>query len=778
MRRHLLLIVIVFSLSVMAQHPRLYVTDGEKAAVLKKIESEPWAATVFERIKKHIDPYAIRHQHDPEWLLSRMAMYWRDGEHFTQCWLKDEVWERGEGNAPVPTVRMPGMRIWNKYQNVPLAERTPYNETGDMWAYALGDSTQKVLVPYQQSGHLIRGNNIEILTLAEQSAFLYWLTGDEKYGKLAADVFNQWVVGTYYMQPILDPGQSSKGPGGYAPGGILGYYDYEQIHDDLAIHSALIYDMAYDYINSHPHRHLSTIGKDTKEIADTVFHRFIDIGMVRGGKTGNWNVNGWNMMILPILMLDDDSLYADGHGRSYYLNYLVHESTPYHDALPDILKVYDPVTGLWPESPGYAFSTINTLTHFALLLKRHGIDIVKSYPVFQKAAVAFLPWMDSRANMIVFGDSRGGPANFNTVENLYTYYKQTGDTANASLMAATLQKGIDSGSYSRTRASWQGLCTYEPVNYSDSLKQQPIRSSYSPFHRLVTMRSTDEQLMAVVYGGRKGSHLSPNGLALQLYGFGYALAPDAAGYESYWTQDYHYHQSATGSNTILPGYTEGEVTLNALTNDSLVNFVDMSAGEKRRSVAIVCTGNGRGYYVDVFRSDTDESDYLMHIVGESIALSDVNNKPLTAIIQDSLNKKHSPGYDYFQNIQSVRYGKDFQAYWQIDNHKGMRMWMAGVTGREIITCDAPHSTLLSGITPHNLGQVPQKVPTLMVRQSKNAWQKPFVAVYEPVENQPDVKSVKCVRVNENQVEILVHLNDGHTDSICMTMDGKLKFARK
>lgn len=778
MRNYLLLLFAAFFLPVRAQHPRLYVTDSEKDVVSRKIASEPWATMVYDRLKCKLDSYAVRHQQNPEWLLSRMAMYWRDGERYTQCWLKNEVWERGEGNAPVPTVRMPGMRIWNKYQNVPLAERTPYNGSGDMWAYEIGDSTRKVLVPYQQSGHLIRGNNVEILTLAEQSAFLYWLTSDEKYGRLAADIFNQWVVGTYYMRPILDPGRSSKGFGGYEPGGILGYYDYEQIHDDLALHGALIYDMAYDYINSHPHSHLANIGKTTKEVADSVFKRFIDIGMVRGGKSGNWNVNGWNMMILPILMLDDDSQYADGHGRSYYLHYLINESTPYHDALPDILKVYDPETGLWPESPGYAFGTINMLTDFALLLKRQGIDIVKSNPIFQKAALAFLPWMDSRANMIVFGDSRGGPANFNTVENLYTYYTQTCDTVNANLMAATLRKGIELGSYSRMNASWQGLCSYEPLNSAFCQNQQTMRNSYSPFHRVVTMRSADDQLMSVVYGGRKGAHLSQNGLALQLYGFGYALAPDAAGYVSYWSDDYQYHQTATGSNTILPGYLDGDITLNALMCDSLVNFVDMSASEKRRSVVIVSTGHGRGYYIDVFRSDTDVSDYLMHIVGKSLKLNDAKGRDLKMVKHDTICRKASRGYDYFQNIRSAQYGKNFQAFWQIDERSGMQMWMAGAKGREIVVCDAPHSTLLSDVTPHDLGKVPHKVPTLIVRQSTNAWQQPFVAVYEPVEEESVVESVKCVRISNNQVDIVVYLKDGHADSLSVTIDGKLKFKRK
>jgi hypothetical protein len=41
-------------------------------------------------------------------------------------------------------------------------------------------------------------------------------------------------------------------------------------------------------------------------------------------------------------------------------------------------------------------------------------------------------------------------------------------------------------------------------------------------------------LMFTLYGGKKGVKLT-NGLAMQFYGQGWALAPDASAYESYWS---------------------------------------------------------------------------------------------------------------------------------------------------------------------------------------------------------------------------------------------------
>lgn len=159
----------------------------------------------------------------PDWTTSRLAMYWKKGEHYTQGHVKNETFDYGAGNAPVPTVRLPGMRTWNEYMNVPLEDRKPYNETGDMLGVSKKNpDSEPVLVPYRKSGHLIRGNNPEILGLAEKAAFAYWLTGEEKYASFSSDIAWTWLLGAYYMNPPLDPDKDSGGPGGYELGGIMG----------------------------------------------------------------------------------------------------------------------------------------------------------------------------------------------------------------------------------------------------------------------------------------------------------------------------------------------------------------------------------------------------------------------------------------------------------------------------------------------------------------------------------------------------------------------------
>ena len=110
--------------------------------------------------------------------------------------------------------------------------------------------------------------------------------------------------------------------------------------------------------------------------------------------------------------------------------------------------------------------------------------------------------------------------------------------------------------------------------------------------------------MFTLYGGKKGYFISlRTGWLLQFYAHGYALARMQRLMSPTGAKIMDTYQSPTGSNTVLPGYTEGDITIHAMepmvkegefVNDReltpYLNFADVSAGEKRRMVAMVRTG--------------------------------------------------------------------------------------------------------------------------------------------------------------------------------------------
>ncbi|WP_430931291.1 hypothetical protein [Saccharicrinis sp. 156] len=776
-------------------HPSLFVKNQDRETVLAKIENEEWAKMSWQNLKKSIDGYVDRHQTDPEWIVSRLAMYWKDGERYTQCYIKKQNWDYGEGNAPVPTMRLPGMRTWNNYVNVPLEDRIPYNESGDMLGIdRSSDDKTPVKVPYKKSGHMITKNNREILQLAEKSAFAYWLTQDEKYAKFSADIFNAWLLGTYYMQPPLDPEESTGGQGGYKPGGIMGYYDYEQIHDFLQIHAAITYDFIFDYLKTNQAEHLSVTDKDVTEVAGVVFKRFIELGLVRGGKRGNWNVNGFKNIVPSMLVLESDEYYQDGKGKEHYVPYYTRITTDYHEALPDFLKNFSEVTGLWPESPGYASGMISAVLDIGMPLYNAGINTIGDNPILQKAAMANLSWLDARGNLVVFGDMRGGPTEFSVFDRMLTYYTWENDPENARKMATVIRKGLKSGQYNRSNTDWKGLCLYQPLPESGS--ELPFhRAAYSRFHRHLIMKngnSEENGMMFTLYGGKKGGHLTDNGLAMQFYGNGWALAPDASAYESYWSSDAKYHRSITGSNTILPGYTMGDITINAMdpyvdgskelnsrtATSPYCSFADVSAEEKRRLVAMVRTSETTGYYVDVFRSDQEDNDYLHHNLGDKMWLKSTNGEAVKTDRVDSISNHYQQGYQFFKNVRKTSYGQDFNITWTVDKVSPaliVDMWMMGQDNREIYLMDAPPTTLRMDVTPGMVNRSPQLTPATIIRQTgNNAKLQPFVAVFESYnKGEKSVNQIYKVAESDGFIALSVTSNKNTQQLIVNSIDNQV-----
>lgn len=778
-------------------YPHIYASLEEKNAVWEKINTEQWASTSWKHIVNYLEPYLEYCSKDSMWLASRLAMYWKPGHHYTQCYLhegswedgskgafplvKNQQWDHGEGNAPVPTLRMPGMRTWNQYRNVPLEKREPYNETGDM----LGTSDRKpgkiIKVPYRETGHMIRGNQNEILGIATQAAFAWYMTGREDYAKMAASIFYPWLMGVYYMNPIADPEECSGGPGGWLPGGQCGFYDYESIHDDMPKYAVPVYDFLHDWLLRHPYKPLQDTGLTLDEVCSKVFKKFIDVSLIRLGNTDNWNTYSWQCMMPSILALDADSCYADGKGRNYYLNIFLHDGNKWHKPISGIMANYDTVTGLWPESSGYAFGTVEAITDIALDIWHAGYDIFTGNPKIEKTVLSVLPWTDARGNVIVFGDGRGGAIGFPIFENMLTYYTLRGDSLHVSLMTSIIQRGIDVGSYSRNNTSWKNLLRFVSLPKKVTPLSYPMRMSWSSDHMMVTMRNGDNpntQLMACLYGGGPGSkHMSPNGLAMQLYGFGWALGPDCSGYESYWSPDYDYHQSPTGANTITPGYMRGPITVNFMepnvpkgcyTDTCALSpwcqFSDISAAEKRRQLAIIRTSDSTGYYVDIFRSQQMNNDYIYHNLGENLFISSQGKNiamvevssigcPITSSSDGKLANMLQHGYNYFKSPQMAIVDKDFTAEWVLpDDSIHMTMWMAGNKNREIYTTHPPkadHSTTLGRKSP---------TPTIIVRQNGiDGFSHPYVAVFEPWKTgHKAIDSISVLKKDTSFVAIRVH----------------------
>lgn len=78
------------------EHPVIYASASDKATILQKIADEEWAKEAFTKIRGNVEKYADRHTADPQWIISRLAMYWKEGERYTQCYLKIRIGIEGK----------------------------------------------------------------------------------------------------------------------------------------------------------------------------------------------------------------------------------------------------------------------------------------------------------------------------------------------------------------------------------------------------------------------------------------------------------------------------------------------------------------------------------------------------------------------------------------------------------------------------------------------------------------------------------------------------------
>jgi hypothetical protein len=271
----------------------------------------------------------------------------------------------------------------------------------------------------------------------------------------------------------------------------------------------------------------------------------------------------------------------------------------------------------------------------------------------------------------------------------------------------------------------------------------------------------NDSLVAAMYG-TAGGHVHANGLAIELFGNGVIHGADPGRGSSYWQADHaEYYSQPPAHNTVIvngrsnysigngkiamkvemvePDFGKAGVSPN-------IGFAQCSfkynnpVAEQQRTLALIRPGTGSGFYFDVFRSRAETEtgsfhDYLYHNIGQSLALSDAAGKPLAVSPSELLNSQNGclKGYDYFSNEKSMDEAKSwrttFIAKIKPETEHHMDLWMLGNASRRVFALDAPANHAVRDALPVEFSQI--SMPTILARQQGDAWQRPFVVIYEP-----------------------------------------------
>ncbi|MGJ8641216.1 MAG: heparinase II/III domain-containing protein [Opitutaceae bacterium] len=756
--------------AVFADRPQVLVDADQHTYILEKIDTVSWAGEAFESIQERVDKYVAKTVAEPDWLSSRLLMNW--DTHYIKAVTKGSRTIGGEGRAPVPTPRFAGARDWKTdYMRQPLDELRPYNDKDGKIMLINTKTGEEEWTDPSITGHAIERVNKEIMRLVAEAAFVYWVTGDEKYAEFAAPVLWQFMHGLSYVEPpiILD---GKKGPHR-----IIGTFTYEVIHESVINEIAVAYDFLHAYITADKEMEPSVIEKGIKKVIDRV--------IAGGGRTGNWNLHQAREIAYGGLSLESNDNYADKKGREYYIDVVLHADLPQQwGIIPVIENGYDPESAVWAEAAGYAFDTTANIVQLASMLSvtESGKKAIRN-PTLQQAVVNQLKQLHPQGASTGVGDTSYTRLNSRAAELLLVHAVNSGNDELAATLSAALQDEVESGRYARgaddrlialtsylkelPESNGAGL-ELTPTYFAEPIDIAMLRS-------IPTSGDPMYALSAAVFG-TNGGHMHSNGLAIELYGAGQVLGADLGRGSSYWQPDHNeFYKRAPAHNTVIVNgnssystHGKGMIQMDILEvypafeepqDDNGLTYMTAGfeykkpAAKQQRTLALVRVDDTTAFYFDVFRSkrktrDSDQyHDWIYHGMADRVDVEGLEMSASSVLTSDNGNMV---GYDYFKNEVSAVTDAAVKAHFPLDiegSKVAMNLWLLGGEDRQVFKVDAPHNRGARHYVPEKYWMRPTR--SIITRQTGEAWDRPFVAVYEPYKQADGAKVQSVEAVSKN-----------------------------
>jgi hypothetical protein len=781
-------------------------TPDTKPVLQKQIKEEAWAQEVMQGILDRIDPYVEKSQTEPDWMLSRLMMYWKSKA--TQVYINGGVYSHADGEAPVPTVRFGSTRgVSSPFKRPKIEDIVPYmDDTKGVYfcnTAKEGDPLEWV-DQANISGSSFESVNEEIMRIGKDAAFVYWTTGDEKYAKFAFDLFDTYMTGMYYRTEPIDVGN------GHAQT-LIGMSTFEVIQERILNELAYLYDFLYPYVKA---KH-----SDKTDIYAATLKKWIDLSIKNGVPQNNWNLHKSKFVLKVAMVLEDNKNYADGKGREYYIDYILNKTSARQWSLTKFMDYgYDPQTGIWNECPGYAQGVTRDLTNFICDYDNtFNQNLLPHTPVMAKAVEMLPQYLFPNNKIIAFGDAYYSDLNTETMSDMIRMAQKYGNKDNEVLFTKMYKlfeasAGQESNMLQKSAPQVASLFTSKPLvldkntekgKLSDYITQTFYAPNVSWFVQRNKYDDKHNGLMISQYGSY-GNHAHSNGIAMELYGKGYILGAESGIGSSYFEKPYleYYSQFPAHNTVMVDGISKYPEMLSNHPFDLLANYPESnqkegyykditysdvyflepeSRSDQNRLLSIVSTGETTGYYVDIFRSKKQRSgdkfhDYYYHNLGQDLFIQEAKGQAIDLQPSDEMAFAggHLFALDYMWDKKSAKTNNDYQAIWKMSfpdgNNVYMNLWMKGYEGREIFSIKAPSCKAFRSNNdfPYEVNKEPYL--TIAARQYGEAWSRPFVSIFEST-TEKEGKSIESIQsfdvnnVSPDFVGLIVKSKSGRTDYI-------------
>lgn len=758
------------------------------------------------KLKAKIENVMSQVDKQPDWLYSRLQMFWKTNA--SDVFVYGEAFAHPGGErAAEPTVKYNGTRGFESQYNRPkLEDLVPYDDDEQGNVTYVNKVTGKMeKTSPAKTGCNIAGVNRYIVGIARDAARIYAATGDMRYGQMAAKVFDVYMKGIAYRNVPIDLNHGHQQT-------LVGMTTFEVIHEDAINELTQMYPL------------IKNLVKDDQAVIEAGFKKWAENIIANGVPHNNWNLFQADFIVKIALVLQDNQAYADGKGKQYYLDYIVNQNSIRQWSMNKLIDFgFDAKSKTWYESPGYSTTVLSSICDFANMLdEKAGIDLFKLRPILTEAVKTSAEYLFPNRMIAGFGDTHPGYLNTGGIDQVLKY--------------ATRHK--NKNLISEMNLLKNAVAPKAPISEIEAYTSTLF---YAPNVSWIAMRSgMDKQhdLMASV-NASLGNHQHANGISLELYGKGYVLGPDAGiGRTLYSGLDYlEYYSQMPAHNTVVvdgvssypvmmsqhafkvvasyPEVSKDQPASKKLSEKKLsfqkdselkdkityatVSFIEPETqAQQQRTTAIVKTSAKGGYYIDVFRSKKKEGgdkthDYFYHNLGQEMKVMDAaSGQPLDMKPTEELAFAggHLYAYSYIYDKKSAEMQNcvktqfvtkilDDKVVEAMDGQREitMTMWMKKDENRTIFQALSPVNLEYERMPNQPYKVDEQPVLTFVARQKGEAWNHPFVCVYEPSSDaEPgDIASVDYFTPSEpSAVGIIVKLKDGTEQRIVCSENGKVQ----
>lgn len=629
------------------------------------------------------------------------------------------------------------------------------------------------------------------LNIGVECAILYYLTEDEKYAQIASDILHQYVK----MISVKDP---------------LTFEFYTTSFNHLIQtrehfpRVAMIYDFVQPFLSKTGTK-VYDVNTNSQvafnfDTAQMAFEVMANNVIKVGGNNSNHPVLELPGALYTVMCIDNDA-----KRQSFFNQLLNGAANSNQPGINWMLDRFSSEDRLWPESVGYGKFTHALFIQLMNIVDRFQPDlkIIEDNKDLLESIFIYENFLYPNGKTMAFGDiDRGFTDHAHIFRSILEIADRKGYADLKNRAASTLKKIYTSeGGYApvieNQRLEWNnplqllwGVPIDDAVSANGETKYGTVKATHAGVVMQRNFSGVDDKQNGLMYytGGGTYVHGHATGLDLEIYGAGYVIGPDY-GSDDYGT-DLHeqYAVSHAAHNTIIINGASQRGVPSSGTWENIVDQVVLKASEpkvyanniaanfsfstqylddtindadQQRTNSIIRTSATTGYYVDVFRSKSNLTnnyhDYLFHGLGDVMQIkSGENLLNLTAsptrFQNDIGDSRKQPGWRWYSNAKtsalttaaiSARF--DLQATSDFLHVK----IPAGVE-KEYSSALAPATKEVSN------GYSNKDTQMFIMRKYGEAWNKPFIAIYEPSSNATStVKSTENIIVDDKIVGVKV-----------------------